>query len=142
MANQFAVWDKTSPIITIEGLEIPAQVWLDQHPAAKRDDFVVVCSSSIANGSFIGELSRMVVDYTPQIDFSSATTPQEKVALINAFVDGEPEPATAPNPFDRIAEAIESRDDEKLGAIEDKLQSTIDMLTECILEMSEIIYGE
>lgn len=109
--NRYAIWDKTSPIITPIGEILSAQDWIDRYPIAGLDNVVVVCAAGEINGSFFGTLGQMVQMYEAQgCDFSEATTDIEKLEAIEAFEDfmnAPPEDTGESLPEERIAAALE-----------------------------------
>ena len=82
---KYAIWDKKSDIITPSGAVFSAKQWIDKHPVAGLDTITVVCSAGEINGGFFGTLGQMVLGYQNQgVDFSTCTTDEEKLALIEA----------------------------------------------------------
>ena len=83
---RYAIWDKKSPVITPSGEVFTADQWKERYPVSKLDSVTVICAPGEINGAFFGTLGQMVEMYTQQgADFSSAKTPEEKLAVIEAF---------------------------------------------------------
>ena len=84
--NKYAIWDKISPIITPSGEVFTAEEWMERYPVAKIDTVTIICSAGEINGGFFGTLGQLVTHYESQgCDFSACTTPEEKLAAIEAF---------------------------------------------------------
>ena len=111
MLKRYAIWDKTSPIITPIGEVLTAQDWIDRYPVAALNNIVVVCSAGEINGGFFGTLGQMIQIYEAQgCDFSEATTDIEKLEAIEAFEDAmnaPPEDTGESSAEERIAAALE-----------------------------------
>lgn len=108
MLKRYAIWDKTSPIITPIGEVLTAEQWIARYPVAALQNITVVCSAGDINGGFFGVLSQMVQMYEAQgADFSEAETDIEKLEVIEAFEDERNTPSNEPTPEDRIAAALE-----------------------------------
>ena len=83
---RYAIWDKKSPVITPSGEVFTADQWKERYPVSKLDSVTVICAPGEINGAFFGTLGQMVEMYTQQgADFNSAKTPEEKLAVIEAF---------------------------------------------------------
>lgn len=109
MTKRYAIWDKVSPIITPVGEVLSAEEWKGRYPVAALDNITVVCSAGEINGGFFGTLGQMVQMYEAQgADFSEATTPEEKLEVIEAFEEKKSAGATTViSPEERIAAALE-----------------------------------
>lgn len=108
MLKRYAIWDKTSPIVTPVGEVLSAEQWKARYPVAELSNIVVVCSAGEINGGFFGTLGQMVQMYEGQgADFSEATTDIEKLEVIEAFEDAMNEPSNEPTAEERIAAALE-----------------------------------
>lgn len=108
MLKRYAIWDKTSPIITPVGEVLTAEQWIARYPVAALQNITVVCSAGDINGGFFGVLSQMVQMYEAQgADFSEAETDIEKLEVIEAFEDERNTPSNEPTPEERIAAALE-----------------------------------
>lgn len=110
MLKRYAIWDKTSPVITPIGEVLTADKWIDRYPVAALDNVVVVCGAGEINGSFFGTLGQMVQMYEAQgADFSEVTTDIEKLEVIEAFEDARNHPVDTgeSSPEERIAAALE-----------------------------------
>lgn len=109
--NRYAIWDKTSPIITPIGEVLTAEQWKDRYPIAGLDNITVICAAGEINGAFFGTLGQMVQMYEAQgCDFSETTTDIEKLEAIEAFEDfmnAPPEDTGESLPEERIAAALE-----------------------------------
>lgn len=92
--KRYAIWDKQSPIITPIGEVLSAEKWIERYPVAGVESITVVCAAGEINGGFFGTLNQMVQMYEVQgADFSEATTPEEKLSVIEAFEDAMNAPA-------------------------------------------------
>lgn len=110
MLKRYAIWDKTSPIITPIGEYLSAEEWKSRYPVARAPEIVVVCAAGETNGGFFGTLGQMIQMYSDMgADFSSATTNEEKLEVIEAFEDAQNDPGdlTESTPEERIAAALE-----------------------------------
>lgn len=106
--KRYAIWDKTSPIITPIGEVLTAEQWIARYPVAGVPSITIVCGAGDINGSFFGVLSQMVQMYEAQgADFSEATTDIEKLEVIEAFEDAQNAPDPTPTAEERIAAALE-----------------------------------
>lgn len=106
--KRYAIWDKTSPIITPIGEVLTAEQWIARYPVAGVPSITIVCGAGDINGSFFGVLSQMVQMYEAQgADFSNVTTDIEKLEVIEAWEDAMNEPDTTPSAEERIAAALE-----------------------------------
>ena len=106
--KRYAIWDKTSPIITPIGEVLPAEQWIARYPVAALDSITVVCSAGEINGGFFGTLGQLVQMYEAQgADFSACTTAEEKLEVIEAFEDAMNTPSDEPTAEERIAAAME-----------------------------------
>ena len=91
--SRYAIWNKKDNIITPIGEVLTAEQWMERYPVARLDNITILCSAGEINGAFFGTLGTMVDRYEKQgADFSSCTTPEEKLAVITAF-DEEKEQA-------------------------------------------------
>lgn len=83
---KYVIWNKKDPILTPSGAVFTAEKWIERYPIAGLDNITVVCSAGEINGGFFGTLGQMVQGYEAQgADFSACTTPEEKLAVIEAF---------------------------------------------------------
>ena len=86
--NRYAIWNKKDTIITPIGEVLSAEKWIQRYPVAGVESITVVCAAGEINGAYFGTLGQMVDMYTKQgCDFSACTTPEEKLAVIEAFDD-------------------------------------------------------
>lgn len=109
MTKRYAIWDKTSPVITPVGEVFSAEQWKARYPAAALDSITVVCAAGEINGGFYGTLGQMVQMYEAQgADFSACTTAEEKLEVIEAFQDALNTPSTTPTAEERTANALEA----------------------------------
>lgn len=107
---RYAIWNKQDPILTPIGEVLTAEKWIARYPIAGLDSVTVVCSAGEINGGFFGTLGQMVQMYENMgADFSSATTNEEKLAVIEAFEDAMNTPSTEPTTEERIASALEAQ---------------------------------
>ncbi len=106
--KRYAIWDKTSPVITPVGEILTAEQWISRYPVAGVPSITVVCGAGEINGAFFGTLGQMVQMYEVQgADFSACTTAEEKLAVIEAFEDAQNAPSSEPTAEERIAAALE-----------------------------------
>lgn len=106
--KRYAIWDKTSPIIVPTGKVFTAEQWKEKYPAAGISSITVVCSAGEINGGFFGTLGQMVQLYESQgADFSACQTPEEKLAVIEAFEDALNAPSGEASTEERTAAALE-----------------------------------
>ena len=90
--KRYAIWDKTSDVITPSGEVFTPEQWIERYPVARA--LTTVCSAGEINGGYFGILSQMVQLYTEAgADFSGATTDEEKLEVIEAFEDARNEEA-------------------------------------------------
>ena len=109
MTKRYAIWDKQSPIITPIGEVLTAEKWIERYPVAGVPSVTVVCAAGEINGAFFGTLGQMVQMYTVQgADFSSCTTDEEKLEVIEAFEDEMNAPSSEPTAEERQAAALEA----------------------------------
>ena len=86
--TRYAIWDKTSPVITPIGEVLTAEQWV--------------------NGGFFGTLGQMKQMYENMgADFSACTTNEEVLTAIEAFEDAVNNAESAPDANERIAAALE-----------------------------------
>lgn len=108
MTKRYAIWDKKTNIITPTFEVFTPEQWMEKYPAAKLDNFTVVCSAGDVNGGFFGVLSQMVRMYENiGCDFSSCSTDEEKLEAIEAFEDARNTPSNEASAEERIAAALE-----------------------------------
>lgn len=94
MTKRYAIWDKSSPILTPIGEVLTAEKWIERYPIAGVDSVTVVCAAGEINGAFFGTLGQMVQMYDSQgADFSNCTTAEEKLEVIEAFEDEQNAPS-------------------------------------------------
>lgn len=109
MSKRYAIWDKTSPILTPIGEVLTADKWIERYPIAGVESITVVCGAGEINGAFFGTLGQMVQMYEAQgADFSACTTAEEKLEVIEAFEDAMNAPSTEPTAEERQAMALEA----------------------------------
>ena len=94
--NKYAIWNKQDPVITPIGEVLTAEKWIQRYPVASVPTITVVCAAGEINGAFFGTLGQMVQMYEKEgCDFSTCTTPEEKLATIEAFEDAREAAARA-----------------------------------------------
>lgn len=94
--SKYAIWNKKDPILTPIGEVLTAEQWIERYPIAGVESITVVCAGGEINGAFFGTIGSMVEMYTKQgCDFSACTTPEEKLAAIEAFDDAREAEAAA-----------------------------------------------
>ena len=104
MAKRYAIWNKKDMILTPIGEVLSPEQWISRYPIAGVESITVVCGAGEINGAFFGTLGQMVQMYEAQgAEFSEATTPEEKLEVIEAFEDA----MNAPTAEERIAAAME-----------------------------------
>lgn len=93
---KYAIWNKQDPILTPVGEVFTPEQWIARWPIAGLDSITVICAAGEINGGFFGTLGQMVEMYTRQgCDFSDCTTPEEKLAKLEAFDDEKEAEAAA-----------------------------------------------
>jgi len=98
MAKRYAIWNKVDPVITPIGEVLTAEQWMDRYPVARLDTITIVCAAGEINGGFFGTLGQMVQMCEAQgADFTNATTPEEKLEVIEAFEDALNTPSGVSN---------------------------------------------
>ena len=103
--KRYAIWNKKDPILTPIGEVLTAQQWIQRYPIAGLDTISVVCAAGEINGAFFGTLGQMVELYEKQgCDFSTCTTPEEKLAAIETFDEAKEAEAAAAAKAAREAE--------------------------------------
>ena len=108
MTNRYAIWDKQTTIITPIYEVLTPEQWIERYPAAASTAITVDCGAGEINGSFFGTHGQMVQHYEGMgADFSSATTPEEILEVIEAFEDALNTPSNEPSADERIAAALE-----------------------------------
>lgn len=106
--KRYAIWDKTSSIITPIGEVLSAEQWKTRYPVAALDSITVVCAAGEINGGFFGTLGQMKQMYEAQgCDFSACTTNEEILQAIEDFEDAMNAPSDEPTTDERIAAALE-----------------------------------
>ena len=107
--KRYAIWDKTSPIITPIGEVLSADQWKSRYPVAALDSITVICAAGEINGGFFGTLGQMKQMYEAQgCDFSACTTNEEILQAIEDFEDVMNAPSTEPTAEERQAAALEA----------------------------------
>ena len=96
--SRYAIWNKTDPIITPIGEVLTAEQWIRRYPVAGVPSVTVVCAAGEINGGFFGEQGA---------DFAACRTPEDKLAVIEAFEDALNTPSDEPSAEERIAAALE-----------------------------------
>jgi hypothetical protein len=105
--KRYAIWDKVSPIIVPTGAVFTAEQWIEKYPVAAIPTITVVCSAGEINGGFFGTLGQMVQMYEDQgCDFSACTTPEEKLAVLEAFDEAKQAEAKAKAEAKAVEEAM------------------------------------
>lgn len=86
--SKYAIWNKKDPILTPIGEVLTAEQWIERYPIAGVATINVVCAAGEINGAFFGTLGSMVEMYERQgANFSACETPEDKLAVIEAFED-------------------------------------------------------
>lgn len=108
MLKRYAIWNKEDLIITPIGEVLSPEKWIERYPVAGVPTITVVCSAGEINGAFFGTLGQMVQMWEAQgYDFSSCTTDEEKLEMIEAIEDEINTPSTEPTTEERTAAALE-----------------------------------
>ena len=108
MSKRYAIWDKSSPVITPIGEVFTAEQWIARYPVAGLESITVVCAAGEINGGFFGTLGQMKQMYENQgADFSNASTNEEVLEVIEAFEDAANVTIDEPSAEERIAAALE-----------------------------------
>lgn len=106
--SRYAIWNKTDPIITPIGEVLTAEQWIRRYPVAGVPSVTVVCAAGEINGGFFGTLGQLEQIYGEQgADFAACQTPEDKLAVIEAFEDALNTPSDEPSAEERIAAALE-----------------------------------
>ena len=106
--SRYAIWNKSDPIITPIGEVLTAEQWIRRYPVAGVPSITVVCAAGEINGGFFGTLGQLEQIYGEQgADFSACQTPEDKLAVIEAFEDALNTPSDEPSAEERIAAALE-----------------------------------
>ena len=106
--SRYAIWNKTDPIITPIGEVLTAEQWIRRYPVAGVPSVTVVCAAGEINGGFFGTLGQLEQIYGEQgADFAACRTPEDKLAVIEAFEDALNTPSDEPSAEERIAAALE-----------------------------------
>lgn len=106
--SRYAIWNKSDPIITPVGEVLTAEQWIKRYPVAGVPSITVVCAAGEINGGFFGTLGQLEQIYGEQgADFSACQTPEDKLAVIEAFEDALNTPSDEPSAEERIAAALE-----------------------------------
>lgn len=86
--KKYAIWNKIDPIFTPNGRVFTAEQWIERYPIAGFDSVTVICADDEINGALFDTLNSMVKRLERQgCDFSACSTPEEKLAVIEAFED-------------------------------------------------------
>ena len=108
MSKRYAIWDKSSPVITPIGEVFTAEQWIARYPVAGLESITVVCAAGEINGGFFGTLGQMKQMYENQgADFSNASTNEEVLEVIEEFETSMNTPTDEPSAEERIAAALE-----------------------------------
>lgn len=106
--SKYAIWDKSSPVITPIGEVLTAEQWIARYPVAGLESITVVCAAGEINGGFFGTLGQMKQMYEAQgADFSNASTNEEVLEVIEEFEAAMNTPNNEPSAEERIAAALE-----------------------------------
>ena len=88
--KKYAIWNKQDNILTPIGEVLTPEQWIERYPIAGVESVTVLCAAGEINGAFFGTLGQMVQLYEDKgCDFSECETPEEKLAMIEAFDDAE-----------------------------------------------------
>ena len=86
--SRYAIWNKTDPILTANGKVYTPEQWIEKYPVAGRPNVTVVCKAGDINGSFFATLGMLEAKYTREgCDFSACVTDEDKLNVIEAFLD-------------------------------------------------------
>ena len=108
MLKRYAIWNKKDMILTPVGEVLTAEKWIERYPVAGVPTITVICSAGEINGAFFGTLGQMVQMWESHgYDFSSCTTDEEKLEMIEAIEDEINTPSTEPTTEERTAAALE-----------------------------------
>lgn len=109
MLKRYAIWNKEDSIITPIGEVLSPEKWIERYPVAGVPTITVICAAGEINGAFFGTLGQMVNMWESQgYDFSSCTTDEEKLEMIEAIEDEINTPSTEPTTEERTAAALEA----------------------------------
>lgn len=83
---RYAIWNKKDSILTPIGEVLTAEQWIERYPIAGIESITIVCAGGEINGAYFNTLGQMVETYMKEgCDFSSCTTSEEKLAVIESF---------------------------------------------------------
>lgn len=86
--KRYKIWNKTDNILTPIGEVLTPEQWINRFPIAGVENITVICANGEINGAFFGTLGAMVETYEREgADFSGCNTDDEKLAVIEAFID-------------------------------------------------------
>lgn len=110
MLKRYAIWNKHDDIITPSGKIYTAEEWKKKYPVARLSTIKVVCAKGEINGAYFGTLGQMVDMYEQQgADFSQCVTDEQKLEVIEAWEEREPESTGESTAEERIASALETQ---------------------------------
>ncbi len=90
MTKKYAIWNKEDMIITPVGEVFTAQQWMEKYPVAALEHITILCSAGEVNGAFFGIMGAVVDMYEKKgADFSDCITPEDKLAVIEAFDEAQ-----------------------------------------------------
>lgn len=106
--KKYIIWDKTSHVYTPSGISFTPEEWIKKYSWINAPGAIPVMSAGIINGAYIGELNQMRSSLeNAGIDFSTATTNEEILQIIENFEDQMNQPSTEPTTEERTASALE-----------------------------------
>mgnify|MGYP007053730447 CR=1 FL=1 len=86
--KKYIIWDKTSHVYTPSGISFTPEEWIKKYSWINAPGAIPVMSAGIINGAYIGELNQMRSSLeNAGIDFSTATTNEEVLQIIENFED-------------------------------------------------------
>ena len=86
--KRYKIWNKKEVILTAIGEVLTPEQWIERYPIAGIESVTVICANGEINGAFFGTLGSMVETYEREgADFSGCTTNEEKLAVIEEFID-------------------------------------------------------
>ena len=137
-SKRYAVWDKTSNVITPLGEVLTPEQWISRRPIAGVVTTVV--AGGTINGAFFGVYDDMVDMYEKMgCDFSACTTEQEHLDAIEAFEDARnaaAESGTTTEAEERITEL-----EETVAVLEEENADSAEIEAELMYELSLMQLG-
>lgn len=114
--KKYAIWNKQDNIITPIGEVLTPEQWIARYPVAGLNSITVICSAGEINGAYFGTLGALVQQYEGRgCNFDACTTPEEKLAVIEAY-DAEAEVKRAEAAARKAQEEADAKATEEMNA--------------------------